>query len=210
MTPVSPPADALSTLRSYRTLAPWGLADLAALAGAILSTSGVVPLSAAAQARPSPRTVRFYLTRHLMDGPEGRGTAAVYGYRHLLQLLSIKLRQMEGATLEAIEAEARDQTGDAIERRVAATLGEALPPPDLLGWVPGGRGRSGRAAAGALPPAGPGGDGSPVNCRRIPVTRGIELLVDLSHPALRLPEGDAALAARVREVLEGAGPLPAD
>ena len=32
-----------------------------------------------------------------------RGTAAVYSYRHLLQVLAIKLRQMEGATLEAMK-----------------------------------------------------------------------------------------------------------
>ena len=44
------PPDPLTTLREYRALAPWGLRDLAALAGGILAASGVVPVNAAARA----------------------------------------------------------------------------------------------------------------------------------------------------------------
>src|SRR5207237_2989721 len=111
---VSPPADPLSTLREYRTLAPWGLRDLTALAGGILDASGVVPVNAAARARPSERTIRFYVARGLVSPPDGRGTAAVYSYRHLLQVLAIKLRQMEGATLESMLKEFAGLTGDLI------------------------------------------------------------------------------------------------
>ena len=70
------PPDALSTLREYRSLAPWGLRDLAALAAGILDASGVVPLNAAARARPTERTIRFYVARNLVSPPDGRGTAA--------------------------------------------------------------------------------------------------------------------------------------
>ena len=108
VTPAMPPAaDPLTVLREYRTLAPWGLRDLAAVAAAVLEASGVVPVNAAARARPTERTIRFYVTRGLVSAPEGRGTAAVYGYRHLLQVLAIKLRQMEGATLETLSARVR-------------------------------------------------------------------------------------------------------
>ncbi|HEX5819585.1 MAG TPA: MerR family transcriptional regulator, partial [Gemmatimonadales bacterium] len=110
---MSPPnTDALSILREYRTLAPWGLRDLAAVAGAVLEASNVVPLNAAARARPTERTIRYYVTRNLVSPPEGRGTAAVYSYRHLLQVLAIKLRQMEGATLDTLTAEFAGLTGD--------------------------------------------------------------------------------------------------
>jgi hypothetical protein len=193
------PADPLATLRNYRTLAPWGLQDLAALAAAILEASGVVPLSGAAQARPSVRTLRFYVSRHLIDGPEGRGTAAVYGYRHLLQVLAIKLRQMEGMTLDAIVAEGRTQTGDAVERRVASTLGPALPPPELLGWTSSARGRSGRMTARMAGSTGP--DSAPGTLRRIPVVPGIELLVSASHPVLRRADAEGALADALRATL---------
>src|SRR5919107_6171867 len=108
-------SDPLTVLREYRALAPWGLRDLAALAGGILDASGVVPVNAAARARPSERTIRFYVARGLVSPPEGRGTAAVYSYRHLLQVLAIKLRQMEGGTLAAISQELTDATGDILE-----------------------------------------------------------------------------------------------
>src|SRR5262245_12689909 len=124
-------ADPLLTLRDYAKLAPWNIRDLSTIAGGILDSSGVTPINAAAQSRPSDRTIRFYVTRHLMSAPDGRGTAATYGYRHLLQLLAIKLRQMEGATLIAIERELSDSPGDVLEKRVAATLG-TVPQPDEL------------------------------------------------------------------------------
>ena len=157
---VSAPSDPLATLREYRSLAPWGLRDLAALAGGILDASGVVPVNAAARARPSERTIRFYVARGLVSPPDGRGTAAVYSYRHLLQVLAIKLRQMEGATLETMTREFAGLTGDLIERRVAGVLGPALPRPDRLALLqaPGtGRGRVGRAVLGWLAPV----EGSP-------------------------------------------------
>jgi hypothetical protein len=94
--------DPLITLREYRQLAPWNLRDLATVTGAILEASGIRPINAVANARPNERTIRFYVTRGLVTPPDGRGTAATYTYRHLLQVLSIKLRQMEGATLKDI------------------------------------------------------------------------------------------------------------
>ena len=61
--------DPLTTLREYRSLAPWGLRDLAALAGGILDASGVVPVNAAARAQPSERTIRFYVASRPREPP---------------------------------------------------------------------------------------------------------------------------------------------
>ena len=85
-------ADPLVALRAYRPLAPWSLRDLAALAGALLEASNIVPVNAAARALPGERTIRFYVARGLVSPPEGRGTAATYGYRHLLQVLAFSLK----------------------------------------------------------------------------------------------------------------------
>ena len=195
--------DPLATLREYRALAPWGLRDLAAVAGAILDASGVVPINAAARAQPSERTIRFYVARGLVNPPEGRGTAAVYTYRHLLQVLAIKLRQMEGATLETIIRDAAGLTGDMVERRVAQALGASLPAPSRLSMLqaPGtGRGRVGRALhAWIAPPddAAPGG----VRCRRITIAAGVELLIDERHPVTRLHGDGDAIAEAVRRAL---------
>ncbi|HEU4649046.1 MAG TPA: MerR family transcriptional regulator [Gemmatimonadales bacterium] len=197
-------SDPLALLREYRALAPWGLRDLSALAGGILDASGIVPVSSVARSHPTERTIRFYVTRGLVSPPEGRGTAATYGYRHLLQVLAIKLRQMEGATLETIVQEAAQLTGDAIERRVAATLGPRLPRPAQLPLLRGpgtARGRVGRALHSWLAPPGEGREARPSTCRRIPVGPGVELLIDDRHPVLRLPNADAALAAAVSAAL---------
>jgi hypothetical protein len=200
---VPAPPDPLATLREYHNIAPWGLRDLAALSAGILDASGVIPVNAAARARPSERTIRFYVARGLVSPPDGRGTAAVYSYRHLLQVLAIKLRQMEGATLEAMTREFAGVTGDLIERRVAAALGPGLPRPERLPLLqtPGtGRGRVGRAVLGWLTPV----EGAPVNgsvCRRIPVSPGVEVLIDEQHPAIRLNGDTAAIAEAFRQAL---------
>ena len=201
--PSAAPADPLTTLREYRALAPWGLRDLAALAGGILDASGVVPVNAAARARPSERTIRFYVARGLVSPPDGRGTAAVYSYRHLLQVLAIKLRQMEGATLESMLKEFAGLTGDLIERRAATALGPGLPPPDHLPLLrtPGtGRGRVGRAVMAWLAPV-EGLTAASSHCRRIAVAPGVEVLIDEQHPALRLNGDTAVIAEALRQAL---------
>ncbi|HET7040552.1 MAG TPA: MerR family transcriptional regulator [Gemmatimonadales bacterium] len=194
--PVAAP-DPLAALRAYRILAPWGLRDLATLTGGVLEASGVIPLSAAARTRPTERTIRFYVARGLVAPPEGRGTAAMYGYKHFLQVLAIKLRQMEGATLEVLTQEFAELPGDQLERRVASILGPQLPPPGEVahGVSAPTRGRGARALAlkGAEP--------APGLLRRVAVAPGVELLVDAAHPALEAPGGEAALVAAVRAAL---------
>jgi DNA-binding transcriptional MerR regulator len=99
---------------------------LAAHATALVDAAGMRPTNASARATPSARAVRFYVAHGLLDHPIGRGTAATYHYRHLLQLLAIKIRQREGQTLDTIKAELSGATGDALEKRVAQSLAPAL------------------------------------------------------------------------------------
>ena len=114
------------------------------------------PTNASARATPSARAVRFYVANGLLDRPEGAGTAATYGYRHLLQLLSIKIRQREG--------QMRDVTGDALERRVAQSLAPAL--------------------SLQMNPVAPR-DGAIATWRRLPIADGIEIHVRDDSPAAR-------------------------
>jgi DNA-binding transcriptional MerR regulator len=200
--------DPLSKLRAYRSLAPWNLRDLATVAGAILETSGVRPINAAASTRPNERTIRFYVTKGLVTPPDGRGTAATYSYRHLLQVLGIKLRQMEGATLAAIAQELATTSGDVLERRVAAALGESLPAPHELPDTDRDRpvwGRAGRALRGWGPgPVARAPVSSGSTWQRIPVLRGVELHVASSHPLAHLPEHQARIAEAVRRIVSDA------
>lgn len=190
--------DPLATLRAYRALAPWNLHDLSRLVAALLDTAGVRPTNRAAATRPNVRTIRFYVTRGLVATPAGRGTAATYGYRHLLQVLTIKLRQMDGATLETIGNELRELTGDVLERRVAAALGPRLPPPERLPLDPADGftgGRTGRAFDVAPAPApAPTAGGGPWH--RVSVGPGAELHLRADHPL-----ADAARAEAVAETV---------
>ncbi|HWP37986.1 MAG TPA: MerR family transcriptional regulator [Gemmatimonadales bacterium] len=202
----SPSADALTALREYRNLAPWSLRDLATLAAAMLASSGVRPVNAAAQPRPNERTIRFYVTRGLVAPPDGRGTAATYSYRHLLQVLTIKLRQMEGATLATIAKELSEHTGDVLERRVAAALGAALPAPirlPFLGEDAAPRGRAGRALRSWLLASGEQAPDTATagKWHRVQVGRGVELLVHEDHPLARDGVDAEAVAEAVRLTL---------
>jgi hypothetical protein len=119
-------SEPVALLRAHARHAPWNARGLAAHATALVDAAGIRPTNASARAAPSPRAIRFYVSSKLLDRPQGAGTTAVYGYRHLLQLLAIKIRQREGATLDVIKHEMREVTGDALERRVAASLAPAL------------------------------------------------------------------------------------
>jgi DNA-binding transcriptional MerR regulator len=197
-----PRRDPLVNLREYRQLAPWSLHDLATLAGAILEATCVRPLNAAASARPSERTIRFYVTRNLVSPPDGRGTAATYSYRHLLNVLAIKLRQMEGATLTGIERELGETSGDVLERRVAAALGENLPAPTdlpILGDDDYPRGRAGQRLRGITPMESAGdGDSASRTWQRVIVSDGIEVHVRDDHALVDRPGFEGPLAETVR------------
>lgn len=106
--------------------APWNARGLAAHVTGLVDAAGMRPTNASARAAPSARAVRFYVASGLLDRPDGSGTAATYNYRHFLQLLAIKIRQREGATLDTIRKEMKDFAGDALERRVATSLAPAL------------------------------------------------------------------------------------
>jgi DNA-binding transcriptional MerR regulator len=131
------------------------------------------PTNASARAAPSARSVRFYVANGLLDRPEGTGTAATYNYRHLLQLLAIKIRQREGQSLEKIKEEMKDVTGDALERRIAASLAPAL--------------NSGADTTVERD------DANTSSWRRTPVADGIELHIREDSPAAR---EDAVIAMR--------------
>ena len=55
---------------------------------------------------PDARTIRYYTTLGLLDRPESyRGRTALYGRRHLAQLVAIKRLQARGNTLSQIQTQ---------------------------------------------------------------------------------------------------------
>ena len=170
----------VALLRAHSRHAPWNARGLAAHATALVDAAGMRPTNASARAAPSARAVRFYVAHGLLDHPMGRGTAATYHYRHLLQLLAIKIRQREGQTLDAIKVELTGATGDALEKRVASSLAPAL----LSG----------------ADQAVQHDDDSAASWRRVVVADGIELHVRDDSPAAR-SDAVAAMREAVRAAL---------
>jgi len=80
---------------------------------------------------PDRRAVRWYTTTGLVDRPSAmRGRTALYGPRHLLQLVALKRRQAEGHSLAAIQAELAGAADDdlAAVARVPRELLTTEPP----------------------------------------------------------------------------------
>ncbi|MFI5232102.1 MAG: MerR family transcriptional regulator [Gemmatimonadales bacterium] len=173
------PDSPVALLRAHARHAPWNARGLAAHATALVDAAGMRPTNASARATPSARAIRFYVASGLLDHPEGKGTAATYHYRHLLQLLAIKIRQREGQTLDVIKTEMLGVTGDLLEKRVAQSLAPAL------------GARADHAVA--------RDDDAPESWRRIGVADGIELSIRHDSPAAT----DDALIA-IREAVRAA------
>jgi DNA-binding transcriptional MerR regulator len=75
---------------------------------------------------PDARAVRWYATIGLVDRPAGmRGRTALYGPRHLLQLVAVKRRQAQGASIAEIQQELAG-AGEAALRAIAG-LPDPLP-----------------------------------------------------------------------------------
>src|SRR5437016_7343980 len=64
---------------------------------------------------PDRRTIRYYTTLGLIDRPaEMRGRTALYGRRHLLQLVAIKKLQTSGRSLAEVQRTLAGQTDKAL------------------------------------------------------------------------------------------------
>ena len=80
------------------------LKELVSVTGDLLDRMGVEQSDGRATARPDARAVRYYISLGIVDRPLGyRGTAALYGERHVLQLLAAKVLQSRGHALPAIQ-----------------------------------------------------------------------------------------------------------
>jgi DNA-binding transcriptional MerR regulator len=86
--------------------AVWTLDELADRVGSALATGYQGQSSGRVRDVPDRRAIRYYTTLGLVDRPVAmRGRTALYGPRHLLQLVAIKRLQADGLTLAQVQAE---------------------------------------------------------------------------------------------------------
>jgi DNA-binding transcriptional MerR regulator len=150
--------------------APWTLAELTERVAAALAVGYRGQRSGRVREVPDQRAIRWYTTLGLVDRPAAmRGRTALYGRRHLLQLVAIKRLQAAGRSLAEVQVELAAASDERLERiarlpeeaAAAAPPDQVAPPPSALGMgpaTPQGARRArfwaaGPASADELPPA---------------------------------------------------------
>jgi len=106
----------------------WTIAELGALVARALAVDYAGQSNGQVRGVPDQRTIRYYTTLGLLDGPaEMRGRTALYQRRHLLQLVAIKRLQAAGKSLAEIQTQLLGLSPAALTAlaRVPADLGEA-------------------------------------------------------------------------------------
>jgi DNA-binding transcriptional MerR regulator len=116
-------------LDPYRT-AELDLSGLVDAAQHILARIAPVASDARVAAVPDARTIRYYQTAGLVSKPlRYDGRQAVYGYRHLIEVVAVKLLQARGLTLAQVQRALAAATIAEIEAAVGDALDLASPSP---------------------------------------------------------------------------------
>jgi DNA-binding transcriptional MerR regulator len=106
----------------------WTLDELSARVALALAVDYAGQPSGRVRDVPDRRTIRYYTTLGLVDRPSAlRGRTALYGRRHLLQLVAIKRLQTQGLALAEIQARLLGRTDDDLSQ-VARLPPEAAQP----------------------------------------------------------------------------------
>ncbi|MER7500009.1 MerR family transcriptional regulator [Nonomuraea pusilla] len=117
----------------------WTIGELAERAAEALRDGGApagAPVSGRVRDVPGERLIRWYTTIGLVDPPLARrGRVALYGRRHLLQLVAVKRLQAAGRSIAEIQAAlagapdaALEAAADLAAPSAPAAFGQATPP----------------------------------------------------------------------------------
>lgn len=107
----------LEKIRSRKYI---GVVELAKQAASILAEIGTTQDRGTVSEMPDERTLRYYLAEGLLSpAAEKQGTASVFGYGHLLQLLVVKKLQSEHLPIRKI----KELVGGRTERELERLLG---------------------------------------------------------------------------------------
>jgi DNA-binding transcriptional MerR regulator len=119
-------------MATERNQALWTIDELGDRVALALSVDYDGQASGRVRDVPDRRTIRYYTTLGLIDrSAEMRGRTALYGRRHLLQLVSIKRLQARGLSLRELQEQLLGLTDAALEQiaRLSVELVDATPRP---------------------------------------------------------------------------------
>lgn len=101
----------------------WDLEGVCLQAADVLAATGAGATDARVRDVPDARTVRYYQSIGLLDRPvRYDGRKAIYAYRHLLQMVCVKLLQAQGLSLAQVQHALAVATTAQLERAVAEAL----------------------------------------------------------------------------------------
>jgi DNA-binding transcriptional MerR regulator len=107
----------------------WTLGELTARVAAALAVGYRGQSSGRVRDLPDQRAVRWYTTLGLVDRPSAmRGRTALYGRRHLLQLVAIKRLQAAGRSLAEVQQELAAASDERLEHLADLPTTAAAPP----------------------------------------------------------------------------------
>jgi DNA-binding transcriptional MerR regulator len=119
----------------------WSLEELSQISQTELEQRRIPNPGGRVSQVPSARTIRYYTSLGLVDRPMGyEGGVAMYGQRHLLQLLAIKVLQAEYLPLPEIQKQLFGRGEDDLKEIIdSATRAEpapaSAPKPRLETWT---------------------------------------------------------------------------
>jgi DNA-binding transcriptional MerR regulator len=165
-----------------KTEPPWTIGELGEAAAAALAVGYGGAPNGRVRDVPDRRTIRYYTTLGLLNRPaEMRGRTAMYGRRHLLQLVAIKKLQARGLSLAEVQRSLVGQPDAALER-----LAGPLPVPGRgpAAAPPARPARAGHfwKTAPAPTPEGPGSGGGTDAFQGVRLAEGVTLLLATSRP----------------------------
>jgi DNA-binding transcriptional MerR regulator len=190
----------------------WTLDELCAEVALALAVDYEGPASGRVREVPDARTIRYYTTLGLIDRPAAlRGRTALYGRRHLWQLVTVKRLQARGLSLAEVQRRLVGLT-DAALRKLAGVPAEEAPErnadkteaPREAFWKetpePAARAERGEVRR-VLPLTG------------VPLTDGVTLLLEAARPpdehdleALRVAAAPLLKLLEARRLVAGRGP----
>jgi DNA-binding transcriptional MerR regulator len=174
----------------------WTIGELGEAVTAALAEGYGGPPNGRVRDVPDRRTIRYYTTLGLLDRPaEMQGRTALYGRRHLMQLVAIKKLQARGLSLAEVQRTLVGQPDAVLERLAELRPGPGPGPeqgpgpgrPAAPSTTPSAPARSARAAdfwrtVPAPPPEHPGPLGALESFQGVHLAEGVTLLLAPSRP----------------------------
>lgn len=188
--------DSESNSVKYKSVEQWTLGELVEEAAARIAALPA-PKNGQVRAVPDDRTIRYYATLGLLDRPLAmRGRTALYGRRHLAQVVAIKRLQSTGRSLAEIQELWSTMDDVSLSRMSGVAIATTTTPRDEF-WK-----RAPEQTTPVIVPLPP--------AFVPPVNDSVELRIQLTHDlslSIAVPNGISLSPADVRALRAAAAPL---